>query len=142
MAILAFGVMVRPALAAGEQLDATVVNMRFIKPLDETLIRQLAEKHTLLVTIEEGCIAGGAGSACLELLATMPNSPAILQLGFPDKFIEHGDPALLLRQLGLDAAGIQSAILDFLAKQGEPAVSLIDQPPGYTQLVQLPRKRK
>jgi 1-deoxy-D-xylulose-5-phosphate synthase len=108
VAILAFGSMVGPALEAGEALDATVVNMRFIKPLDLDLIKDVAAKHDLLVTVEEHQIMGGAGSAVLEAIAG--TRTRVLLLGLPDKFIDHGDPAKLLASVGLDAAGIRHAI--------------------------------
>ncbi len=112
IAILAFGTVLYPALAAGEALDATVVNMRFAKPLDVALCLELARSHDCLVTVEEGCIAGGAGSAVLEALAKAGVSVPILNLGLPDEFIEHGDPAKLLARCGLDAAGIEHAIVE------------------------------
>ena len=102
--------MVSPALAAAEQLDATVANMRFVKPLDDELVAKLARTHDALVTIEENVIAGGAGSACLESLAAQRIEVPVLQLGLPDRFIDHGDPAALLKECGLDAAGIAAAI--------------------------------
>ena len=110
IAILAFGSMVQPALKAAEKLDATVANMRFIKPLDIDLLTSLAASHDMLVTIEEGCIMGGAGSAITEALAHAGISKPILILGLPDKFVDHGDPGLLLAQCGLDAAGIEASI--------------------------------
>ncbi|MEO8188588.1 MAG: 1-deoxy-D-xylulose-5-phosphate synthase, partial [Burkholderiaceae bacterium] len=110
VAILAFGSMVSPALAAAEQLDATVANMRFVKPIDDELVAKLARTHDAVVTIEENVIAGGAGSACLESLAAQRIEVPVLQLGLPDRFIDHGDPAALLRECGLDAAGIVAAI--------------------------------
>ncbi|RDI25057.1 1-deoxy-D-xylulose-5-phosphate synthase [Pseudacidovorax intermedius] len=110
IAILAFGTLLYPALEAGQALDATVVNMRWAKPLDEALLREVAEGHEALVTIEEGAIMGGAGSAVLEALQAAGIQRSVLQLGLPDRFIEHGDPARLLAGLGLDAAGIRSAI--------------------------------
>ncbi|WP_017762305.1 1-deoxy-D-xylulose-5-phosphate synthase [Pseudacidovorax intermedius] len=110
IAILAFGTLLYPALEAGQALDATVVNMRWAKPLDEALLRGVAEGHEALVTIEEGAIMGGAGSAVLEALQAAGIQRSVLQLGLPDRFIEHGDPARLLAGLGLDAAGIRSAI--------------------------------
>jgi 1-deoxy-D-xylulose-5-phosphate synthase len=110
IAILAFGSMVPPALAAAEHLDATVANMRFVKPLDEVLVRRLAETHDALVTIEENVIEGGAGSACLEVIATLDSAKPVLQLGLPDRFVDHGDPALLLKECGLDAPGIVESI--------------------------------
>ncbi|WP_302074291.1 1-deoxy-D-xylulose-5-phosphate synthase [Burkholderia glumae] len=110
IAILAFGTMVAPALAAAEEIDATVANMRFVKPLDVELVRQLAETHDAIVTVEEAAVMGGAGSACVEaLMADGPLRP-VLQLGLPDRFIDHGDPAKLLAGCGLDGAGIAQSI--------------------------------
>jgi 1-deoxy-D-xylulose-5-phosphate synthase len=102
--------MVSPALAAAEQLDATVANMRFVKPLDDELLAKLARTHDALVTIEENVIAGGAGSACLESLAVQRIEAPVLQLGLPDRFIDHGDPSALLKECGLDVVGITAAI--------------------------------
>jgi 1-deoxy-D-xylulose-5-phosphate synthase len=110
IALLAFGSMVPSALAAAEALDATVANMRFVKPLDEALVVKLARTHDALVTIEENVVGGGAGSACLESLAAQRIEVPVLQLGLPDYFVDHGDPALLVKQCGLDAAGIVAAI--------------------------------
>jgi 1-deoxy-D-xylulose-5-phosphate synthase len=122
VAILAFGSMVTPALAVGEALDATVVNMRFVKPLDTALLEQMAMAHDLLVTVEENVIAGGAGAACAEALAGLKLAPAMLHLGLPDKFIDHGDPAKLLSLQGLDAAGIQASISRRLQQMPLPAL--------------------
>jgi 1-deoxy-D-xylulose-5-phosphate synthase len=108
VAILAFGAMVKPALEAGEALDATVVNMRFVKPLDVALVRELAKNHEMLVTVEEHQVMGGAGSAVCEALAG--SKKPVLLLGLPDRFIDHGDPGRLLASVGLDSAGIQQAI--------------------------------
>ncbi|MET3650438.1 1-deoxy-D-xylulose-5-phosphate synthase [Dyella japonica] len=116
VAILAFGSMVPPSLAAAEALDATVANMRFVKPLDDALVRQLAQTHDVLVTVEEGCLQGGAGSACLECLSDAGISVPMLRLGLPDEFIEHGDPAALLNHYGLDADGIRASIQRFTDK--------------------------
>ena len=110
IAILAFGTVLHPALAAAEALDATVANMRFAKPLDVALVTELANTHEALVTVEEGCTMGGAGSAVLEALAQAGCVVPVLTLGLPDQFIEHGDPAKLLAQCGLDAAGIERSI--------------------------------
>jgi 1-deoxy-D-xylulose-5-phosphate synthase len=110
VAILAFGSMVGPALAAAETLDATVANMRFVKPLDEALVAELAAGHELLVTVEENALDGGAGSAVLEALARLKLANPVLRLGLPDAFVEHGDQALLLSLCGLDAAGIRKSI--------------------------------
>jgi 1-deoxy-D-xylulose-5-phosphate synthase len=112
IAILAFGTLLQPALAAAEALDATVANMRFAKPLDVSLVTELARTHEVVVTVEEGCTAGGAGSAVLEALAQAGCSVATLVLGLPDEFIEHGDPAKLLANCGLDAVGIERAIAE------------------------------
>ncbi|MFA9217524.1 MAG: 1-deoxy-D-xylulose-5-phosphate synthase [Sphingomonadaceae bacterium] len=110
IAILAFGSMVAPAMAAAEQLGATVANMRFVKPLDVELVKQLAAEHEYLVTVEEGAIMGGAGAAVAEALAAEGIVKPLLMLGLPDKFIDHGDPAKLLASVGLDAAGIAASI--------------------------------
>jgi 1-deoxy-D-xylulose-5-phosphate synthase len=108
IAILAFGSMVKPALEAAEKLDATVANMRFVKPIDEELVLRLAKAHELIVTVEEHQIMGGAGSAVLEVLAG--TSARVLVLGLPDRFIDHGDSAKLLSAVGLDAEGIRKSI--------------------------------
>jgi len=110
IAILAFGTLLHPALAAAARLDATVADMRFAKPLDEALVHELARTHGALVTVEEGCVSGGAGSAVLESLAAAGLDVPVLQLGLPDQFTEHGDPAKLLSMAGLDAAGIEQSI--------------------------------
>ena len=110
VAILAFGSMLRPALEAAEELNATVVNMRFVKPLDEDLVRQIAREHELLVTVEEGAVMGGAGSAVAECLAAAGLAPRLLQLGLPDRFVDHGDSAVLLAEIGLDKPGLLAAI--------------------------------
>ena len=110
VALLAFGSMLTPALAAAEQLDASVVNMRFVKPLDETLLRSLAAEHSLLVSIEENSIIGGAGSEVARFLEHNKLSTSLLRLGLPDNFIDHGDCAALLAQLGLDADGIVASV--------------------------------
>jgi 1-deoxy-D-xylulose-5-phosphate synthase len=111
VAILAFGTLLYPALKAAEALDASVANMRFAKPLDVDLVLELARSHEALVTIEDGCIMGGAGSAVLEALQAAGISMPVLQLGLPDDFVEHGDPNKLMSQCGLDAAGIEQSIL-------------------------------
>jgi len=116
-AILAFGNPVTPALAVAEKLDATVADMRFVKPLDRDLVCRLAETHERLVTIEENVVMGGAGAAVAEALAELGIVRPILHLGLPDRFVEHGDPAVLLQRCGLDAAGIEAAIHPF-AKGG------------------------
>ena len=110
IAILAFGTLLYPALQAGEALNATVVNMRWAKPLDTELLAQIAATHDALVTVEEGAIMGGAGSAVLEALQELQQPKPVLVLGIGDVFTEHGDHAQLLAELGLDAAGIQASI--------------------------------
>jgi 1-deoxy-D-xylulose-5-phosphate synthase len=110
VAILSFGAMLKPALEAAEALDATVANMRFVKPLDHDLVREMAQKHELLVTVEEHQVMGGAGSAVCESLSRQGLNQRVLLLGLPDRFIDHGDPARLLASVGLDAAGIADAV--------------------------------
>ena len=110
VALLAFGSMLQPSLAAADQLDATVVNMRFVKPLDEALLADLAGRYELLVTIEENAVAGGAGSAVSECLANQGLVVPLLHLGLPDRFIEQATRAELLADCGLDAAGIVRAV--------------------------------
>ncbi|MCG7508438.1 1-deoxy-D-xylulose-5-phosphate synthase [Mesorhizobium retamae] len=130
IALLAFGSMVKPALVAAERIDATVANMRFVKPLDVELVQDLALTHDVLVTAEEGCIAGGAGSACLEALAKRHILCPFLQLGLADDFIPHGDPAGLLAAAGLDADGIEASIRRFVecldtAAQGDAGIAAV-----------------
>jgi len=110
VAILAFGPLLHEALAAGERLDATVVDMRFVKPLDENLILQLARTHELLVTIEDNAVRGGAGSAVAEVVAAGDLAVRMLHLGLPDRFIDHGEQEQLLSSLGLHCEGIVAAI--------------------------------
>jgi 1-deoxy-D-xylulose-5-phosphate synthase len=111
VAILAFGSPLAAAVAAGADLGATVVNMRFVKPLDEALVLELARTHGALVTVEDNAIAGGAGSAVAELLAERNLQVPLLQLGLPDSFLEHASREQLLGEAGIDAAGIRKAIL-------------------------------
>jgi 1-deoxy-D-xylulose-5-phosphate synthase len=118
IAILAFGSMVTPALKAAEALDATVADMRFVKPIDAELVAELAASHELIVTVEENVVMGGAGSACLEVLSARNSSVATLQLGLPDDNVEHGDPALLLADCGLNAEGILASIRQRLEQAG------------------------
>jgi 1-deoxy-D-xylulose-5-phosphate synthase len=110
VAILVFGTLLQAVLLAAESLDATVVNMRWVKPLDVELLRQVANSHEALVTVEEGAVMGGAGSAVLEALAAAGLALPVLQLGLPDEFVEHGDPAKLLALQGLDAVGIEASV--------------------------------
>ena len=112
MAIIAFGTLLYPALEVAEQIDATVANMRFVKPLDVDLVKSLANDHDYLVTLEDGAIEGGAGSACLEVLAKAGMTKPLLQLGIPDEFVEHGDYGILMAQCGLDALGITKSIIE------------------------------
>ncbi|HXQ31256.1 MAG TPA: 1-deoxy-D-xylulose-5-phosphate synthase [Steroidobacteraceae bacterium] len=110
LAILAFGTMVHAVAATAERLDATLVNMRFVKPLDEALVTRIAARHEYLVTVEENVVAGGAGDAVLEVLTAQGYLRPLLQLGIPDRFIEHGSRADNLAVAGLDAAGLATAI--------------------------------
>jgi len=114
VAIMAFGTMLQPALRAAEALDATVANMRFVKPLDVDLIRQLAESHDVLVSVEEGTRMGGAGSAIAEALSELGITKPLLILGLPDVFVDHGDATQLLALSGLDSAGIEKSIQNLL----------------------------
>jgi len=111
LGILVFGSMLHPALAAAEEIDATVANMRFVKPIDTELITYLARTHEALVTVEENVVAGGAGSAVAEVLAAEGFAVPMLHLGLPDEFVDHGDPALQLKHCGLDAQGIAASII-------------------------------
>ena len=110
VALLVFGVQLAEALRVGESLDATVVDMRFVKPLDEALLRELAASHALLVTIEENAVMGGAGSAVSEFLAAENLVKPLLHLGLPDYYVEHAKPAQMLAECGLDQAGIEAAV--------------------------------
>jgi 1-deoxy-D-xylulose-5-phosphate synthase len=115
VAILAFGSMVTHSMEAGAELDATVANMRFVKPLDEALILDLAARHALLVTVEENTALGGAGSAVAEFLESRDIDVPLLIVGLPDSFLEQGDPALLLKECGLTKDGILARIRDRLS---------------------------
>jgi 1-deoxy-D-xylulose-5-phosphate synthase len=117
LALLAFGALVAPAAAIAEAFDATLANMRFVKPLDEELVLQLAARHRALVTIEENAVLGGAGSAVIELLAAEGLSLPLLQLGIPDRFIPHGSREGCLTAAGLDAAGLRASIERWWALQ-------------------------
>jgi 1-deoxy-D-xylulose-5-phosphate synthase len=116
VAILSFGALLKPCLEAGERLGATVADMRFVKPLDEELIRELARNHEHLVTVEENTVLGGAGSGVLEVMEKQGLQRPTLQLGLPDRFIDHGDPARLLKDCGLDAEGIHRSIARFIGE--------------------------
>ena len=110
IALLAFGTLLYPALEVGELLNLTVVNMRWAKPLDKELLAQVASSHDALVTLEEGTVMGGAGSAVLEALQVLDIQKPVLTLGIADVFTEHGDPVKLMTELGLDATGIRASI--------------------------------
>lgn len=110
IAILAFGSMLTPSLSAAKELDATVANMRFVKPLDVNLVMQLANSHDLIVTVEENAVMGGAGAAVIEALQAMRKNNNVLCLGLPDTFIEHGIHETMLAECGLDAKGIKASI--------------------------------
>ena len=125
IAILSFGAMLRHALAAADELDATVANMRFVKPLDAALVARLANEHDALVTVEENVVMGGAGSAVAEALAAAGMEIPLLQLGLPDAFIDHGEPGQLLAACGLDAAGIVASIE---ARFGHPRPEALRKP--------------
>jgi 1-deoxy-D-xylulose-5-phosphate synthase len=114
IALLAFGSLVKTAGQVAETLDATLADMRFVKPIDRELIRHLAESHDYLVTLEENVVMGGAGSAVAEVLAELGIRKPMLHLGLPDRFVEHGDPAVLLQRCGLDADGILASVKKFL----------------------------
>ena len=114
-ALLAFGSMLTPCLEAGDELNATVVNMRFVKPLDQELIATLAAEHELLVTVEENTIMGGAGSAVMENLSSLDKNVRLLQLGLPDSFIDQGDPVQMLSDCGLDKTGIIRSVKEKLS---------------------------
>src|SRR5690606_14954366 len=120
IAILAFGTLAAAALQAAEALDATMVDMRFVKPLDEGLLSELAASHQAFVTVEEAAIMGGAGSAVLEFLNRQGVCLPVLQLGLPDRFIDHGEQSAILSELGLDAAGIEQSIRERFATLQHP----------------------
>ena len=110
LALLAFGTMVGVAHSIGERLDATVINMRFVKPLDEDLINRIAARHPHIVTLEENVVAGGAGSAVSEVLSAQGHSNAVLHIGIPDRPIAHGSRDSCLADAGLDLASVRSRI--------------------------------
>ncbi|MGH2293951.1 1-deoxy-D-xylulose-5-phosphate synthase [Pseudomonas capeferrum] len=118
VALLVFGVQLSEALQAAEQINATVVDMRFVKPLDEALVLELAANHELLVTIEENAIMGGAGAAVGEFLASQAVTKPLLHLGLPDLYVEHAKPAQMLAECGLDVAGIEASVKARMAKLG------------------------
>jgi 1-deoxy-D-xylulose-5-phosphate synthase len=126
IALLAFGSLVPVAQKVGETLNATVVNMRFVKPLDEALVLQMTERHELLVTLEENVIAGGAGSAIAEYLATQNNQVPILHLGLPDIFVEQGTQAELLAEVGLDEKGILQSIKQYVSSLSHQSTDVLN----------------
>ena len=120
VALLAFGSMVDVAEEVAQTLDATVANMRFVKPLDEALILDLAARHELLVTLEENAVVGGAGSEVARVLERLARAPRVLRLGLPDHFIDHGDQQRLLADAGLDVEGILAAIASDAERASTP----------------------
>ena len=106
IALLAFGSMLTPALQAAEELNATVANMRFVKPIDRELIIELSREHSLLISIEENTLIGGAGSEVARVLDETRSQTSFVRMGLPDHFIDHGDQLRLLAEAGLDKAGI------------------------------------
>jgi 1-deoxy-D-xylulose-5-phosphate synthase len=128
LAILAFGSPLHDCVAIGRRLNATVANMRFVKPLDADLVLSLAETHSLLVTVEENAVAGGAGSAVNEALAAAGANATVLNIGLPDRFIEHGSRGDCLKDAGLNAEGIQRQIISRLEQiklpfSGDPGLA-------------------
>ena len=133
IALLAFGTVLAPALEAGEKLDATVANMRFVKPIDAELVRELARSHDVLVTVEENAVAGGAGSEVERVLEECAEPVRVLRIGLPDRFIDHGEQAQLLASAGLDAAGILRRIAEAIGER--PArTSAVSALPSVTKL--------
>lgn len=110
IALLAFGSLVSNALIVGEEMKATVVDMRFVKPLDKALILEISKTHSQIITLEENAVAGGAGSAVSEFLSSQNIQIAVKHIGIPDEFIEHGDPADLFNHCRLDVNGIKEQI--------------------------------
>jgi 1-deoxy-D-xylulose-5-phosphate synthase len=115
VALLVFGTLLPAALEAGDKLDATVANMRFVKPIDHALVRELALGHDVLISVEENAVIGGAGSEVARSLETQGLKTPLLRLGLPDHFIDHGDQAQMLAELGLDAAGIIQSVNHFIS---------------------------
>jgi 1-deoxy-D-xylulose-5-phosphate synthase len=118
LALLAFGTLVEPARGAAEALDATLINMRFVKPVDESMVAEVAANHRAIVTLEENAVAGGAGSAVLEVLQRLGIAIPVLQVGVPDAFVEHGSREDNLAAAGLDAPALRAAIERFWRGQG------------------------
>jgi 1-deoxy-D-xylulose-5-phosphate synthase len=122
LALFAFGALVEPARKIAERLDATLVNMRFIKPLDEELVINVSARHRAIVTIEENAVMGGAGSAVSEVLAAAGVQVPTLHLGIPDRFIEHGSRDTCLAAAGLDLAGLAAAVDPWWAAQNQKKI--------------------
>ena len=120
--ILAFGALVDSAQKIAERLDATVVNMRFVKPLDEKLVVSLAKRHRAIITIEENAIMGGAGAGVGELLAAADIQLPVLHIGIPDRFIEHGTRETCLARAGLDLAGLSTSVENWWALQSQARI--------------------
>ena len=130
VALLAFGSMLTPALEAGEALDATVANMRFVKPIDRELIAKLAAEHSLLVSVEENALIGGAGSEVARVLDELGSPVRFIRIGLPDRFIDHGDQARLLAEVGLDRDGIVATVRTALTDaQAASAASIAQEKP-------------
>jgi 1-deoxy-D-xylulose-5-phosphate synthase len=124
VALLVFGSLLASALEAAKSLDASVANMRFIKPLDEALVMALADRHELLVTLEENSLQGGAGSAVNETLLRAGHPVRVLNLGLPDRFIDHASQQEQLAEAGLDVPGILAAVNQLLSET--PATVLVN----------------
>jgi 1-deoxy-D-xylulose-5-phosphate synthase len=122
LAILAFGALVDSAQKIAERLDATIVNMRFVKPLDEKMIVSIAARHRALITIEENAIIGGAGAGVSELLAVAGLQLPTLHIGIPDRFIEHGTRETCLARAGLDLAGLGAQVETWWALQSQARI--------------------
>jgi 1-deoxy-D-xylulose-5-phosphate synthase len=126
VAVLAFGAMVTPCRDVAAHLDATLVNMRFVKPMDETMICEMAARHELLVTVEENAIAGGAGSAVAEILAAHGLNPPLLHIGIPDRYFEHASREECLAAAGLDATAIEAQVMTRVRELGLPGALPLD----------------
>jgi 1-deoxy-D-xylulose-5-phosphate synthase len=122
LAILAFGALVESAQKIADRLDATIVNMRFVKPLDENLVVSIAARHRAIITIEENAIIGGAGAGVGELLAAAGLQLPMLHIGIPDRFIEHGTRDTCLARAGLDLAGLTTQVEEWWALQGQTRI--------------------
>ena len=119
-ALLAFGAMLAPALAVADEFDASVANMRFAKPLDTALILELARRHPVLVTLEENALIGGAGSEVERVVNAARLACRVVRIGLPDRFVDHGDPAQLMAETGLDTPGVRAQVLAALQPSAAP----------------------